>query len=145
MKSIEVRQSVNIYVWKFKNERNYQGWNIACDQACAKFVINVLEKMKKEGYSTRYMLKTKKPDNKIIEKVSFALTKSKIVSVDSIMFVMKNTQECKIQFNEHERCLEVSFHIDFILIIQKYFLNILEGVDDIGLECNDDILVFWRL
>lgn len=143
MKSIEVREDVKVYVWKFTNERNYKGWNIACDKACATFIIDILERMKKEKHSIRYIFKTNKPAKEIIKKI--ALIESKIVSVDRVIFTMKKTQECKIQFNEDVRSLEILFHSDTVPVLQKYFLNIIESFGDVGLECNDDILVFWRI
>jgi len=144
VRTIKLKCSIPIYVFKFKGERNYSGWNIVfSSEKAADFILEKLKDMEASPYTLKYILDTAYPSKELIAKINKYLINSKIKKIRKLNLILKpNTQNCI--FDKKDEELDLIFGKNKLSDI-KYILKRLkeEHLCELGAECDDEILIFW--
>ena len=117
----------------------------ACDDQGADFLSTLLQQMKNNPYTLIYTLKISKPNKDIIKIISENLITSKIITVNDFNLISKSDmRSCRLEHNTENKSLNFFFDKKMITDIEAYLKNIKSSIGDVGFDCGDDGLNFWK-
>ena len=138
MNNIKIAQIFPLYIWKFVDERNYQGWNLVSSQDGIDCILKILNDMKNEKYSSICTFSTTKPTKELISKIANTLIKSKKIYPDKFHIIYKpNIKQNSIIFECELKLVLGSLH-EFEQCLKDTKSSIERGI-----ELENDNLTIW--
>ena len=138
MNNIKIAQTFPLYIWKFVDERNYQGWNLVSSQDGIDCILKILNDMKNEKYSSICTFSTTKPTKELIGKIANTLIKSKKIYPDKFHIIYKpNIKQSSIIFECELKLVLGSLH-EFEQCLKDTKSSIERGI-----ELENDNLTIW--
>ena len=140
MNKIKITQTFPLYIWKFVNEQNYQGWNFVCNQDGVDCILDILNDMKNEKYSSICTFSTTKPTRELIGKIAHSLIESKKIYSDKFHIIHKpNIKQSSINFNQE---LKLICDLKQLFRFEKSLKDMRNSIER-GVELENDSLIFW--